>query len=715
MQSNSNDTAAATATDPAQPVHPLHGFFEPRAVAILGASSDPHKLGGRPARFMRDAGFAGAVYPVNSRATEILGYRAYASVRDIPGAVDQALIILPAPACMAALEECAEKGIPFVQIFSAGFGELGAEGLRQQQQLVAYARAHGMRMLGPNCLGLVGVRNGFFATFSTALEALIPVAGGIAIATQSGAFGSCAYAIAIQRGLGLSRMVSTGNEADVDVADCIDYLADDPETRVICAAIEGCRSGERLRGALAKAARRGKPVVMMKLGATAIGIAAAATHTGTLAGNDAVFDAVFAECGAWRAHSIEEMLDIAYFCDKLPVPANARAGVVTISGGIGILMADDTEPRGLSLPEMPEAAAKQIAAIVPFATIANPMDTTAQVSAVKDGLTRVMEVVLKETDWATLFLFMAQLACSPERFEPMRLELRRLRETYRDRCLVLIGPSDENVRRALEADGFVVMDDPTRAVVAAAAASTMYARRQALHVPAHRAAARTALGAVQNEADAKRLLGRYGIPLLPERVCASKEEAVAAACELGLPVAAKILSADIAHKTEIGGVMLGLADAESVAAAFEVLTARARAAAPQARIDGVLIAPMAGEGVETILGVHMDAVFGPMVLFGLGGVAVELFKDVAFASAPLSRERAASLVRSVRASRLLQGWRGKPACDVAALVDALIKLSELAAENADVLDGVDINPFLVRREGAVCLDALVSLRDTRHS
>jgi len=715
MESNLNPIAGAGAVDLARPTHPLHGFFEPRAVAILGASSDPNKLGGRPARFMREAGFTGAVYPVNNRATEIQGYRAFASVRDIPDAVEQALIILPAPACMAALKECADKGIRFAQIFSAGFGELGAAGLEQQRQLVTYAREHDMRLLGPNCLGLVGVRNGFFATFSTALEALFPIAGGIAIATQSGAFGSCAYAIAIQRGLGLSRMVSTGNEADVDVAECIDYLADDPETRVICAAIEGCRNGERLRSALAKAARQGKPVVMMKLGATAIGIAAAATHTGTLAGNDAVYDAVFAECGAWRARSIEEMLDIAYFCDKLPVPTNARAGVVTISGGIGILMADDAEPRGLALPPMPEAAARQIAGIVPFASIANPMDTTAQVSAVKDGLTAVMEVMLKETDWATLFLFMAQLACSPERFEPMRLELRRLRQTYRDRCLVLIGPSDEGVRRKLEADGFVILDDPTRAVVAAAAASAMYARRQALHVPLRPAPGATALGAVHNEADAKRLLGRYGIPLLPERVCTSKEEAVVAALTLGLPAAAKILSADIAHKTEIGGVMLELNDAAAVAAAFEELTARARTAAPQAKIDGVLIAPMAGEGVETILGVHQDPVFGPMILFGLGGVAVELFKDVAFASAPLSRERALSLVQSVRASRLLQGWRGQPAYDVAALVDTLIKLSQLAAEHADTLAGIDINPFLVQRQGAVCLDALVSLRDASKS
>lgn len=709
------------------PKHPLDGFFNARSVAVIGASADPDKLGGRPIRFFREAGYAGQIYPVNSRSAEIQGYKAYASVTDIPGPVDQAMIILPAPACMAALQDCAKKGIKFVQVLSSGFGEMGADGLRAQNELVAFARQHGIRLLGPNCLGLVSVRDRFYATFSTALEALAPSPGGIAVATQSGAFGSCAYAMAIQRGLGLSRIVATGNEADVDVAECIDFLADDPQTHVICAAIEGCNNGERLRTALLKAAARGKPVVIMKVGTTEIGIQAAATHTGSLAGNDAVFDTVFAECGAWRASSIEEMLDVAEYCMVAPAPANQRALIATVSGGLGILMADAAERVQLELPPIAPAVASQLREILPFAPIGNPYDTTAQLSAVPGGLGKVVEVLLRETDCTTLLVYIAQLACAVQKFEPSRAELVRLRTAYPDRAIVLVGPSDAGLRQRMADDGLMMFTDATRAMVAAGAVAAMHARRRAIaddaaagkasaasvgaapSTPA--AAASRAPRAIRHEADAKAALQDYGIAVLQERVCSSAQQAVAAAREVGLPVAAKILSPDIPHKTEIGGVILNLKDEAAVARAFDTLIERAKAAAPQARIEGVLIAPMAGEGVETILGVHMDPVFGPMIMFGLGGVAVELYKDVAFASAPLSPQRAQALVQRVRASKLLQGWRGQAAYDVPALVDALVKLSAFAVDHADTLAGVDINPFLVRRQGGVCLDALVSFKE----
>jgi acyl-CoA synthetase (NDP forming) len=695
----------------ARQVHPLHSFFNPSSVAIIGASSDPEKLSGRIVRFLRDSGFQGKVFPVNRSATEIQGYRAFTTLSDIPDVIDHAIIVTPAASCAAAMKECAAKGIRAVQVFSSGFAEVGTEGARMQEQLLEIARAHGIRLLGPNCLGIVSVRNRLYATFSTALEALVPEPGGIAIATQSGAFGSCAYSIAIQRGLGLSRIVSTGNEADVDVADCIDYLAEDGETRVICASIEGCRDGDRLRVALAKAVAHGKPVIIMKIGTTAVGMAAAASHTGSLAGNDNVYDTVFAECGAWRAQSIEEMLDIAALCSNAPLPQNRRAGIVTLSGGIGVLMADAAERHGLTLPAVPEPAAARIAKIVPFATVANPMDTTAQVSAVKDGITSVLEVMLEETDWSTMYLYLAQKACEPQRFEPMRLKLKEIRDRHPERCLVLVGPSHDSVKRRLEADGFVVMTDPTRAVAAAGAAAAMFARRQQMHVPARRKTVGTSLSGALNEADAKRILADFGIPVLPERICMSSDEAVRAAAEIGLPVVAKILSEDIPHKTEIGGVVLNLRDEQSVARAFADLMDRACSAFPCAKIDGVLIAPMVEGGVETIIGVHMDDVFGPMVVFGLGGIAVELFKDVAFASAPLSRSRAMSLVRGVRSVQLLDGLRGQPACDIAALVDALVRLSEFAVAHASSLQAVDINPFLVRQEDAVCLDALIVLKD----
>lgn len=690
--------------------HPLHGLFEPRTVAILGASSNPNKLGGRPIRFLRDGGFQGKVYPVNSRNAEIQGYPAFASIKDIPGPVDQAIIILPAAACQAALEECGEKGVKVVQLFSSGFAEVGPEGVLAQKQLVVTAKRYGMRLLGPNCLGVVSVVNRFFATFSTALEALTPSPGTIAIATQSGAFGSCAYSIAIQRNMGLSRIVATGNEAHIDVAECIDYFAQDSGTKVICAAIEGCQDGNRLRAALLKAAQNNKPVVIMKVGTSSVGIAAAATHTGSLAGNDAIYDAIFAECGAWRAQTIEEMLDVAYFCSKLPVPQNDQAGIVTVSGGIGILMADAAETHSIALPELPPAAIQKIAELLPFAPIGNPLDTTAQVTAVKEGTTRTMELILTETQWSTLFLYMAQSACAPKRFESMHLALIALKQRHPERSLILIGPSDDAVRLSLENDGFIVMTDPTRAVVAAHACMTLAQRRKHLvPVPPRRDAA-PKLQQIQTEAQAKQLLAKHGIPSLQERICVTRPEAINAANALGMPVVVKILSPDIQHKTEIGGVVLNLSAEQAVADAFDLVTQRALTARPDARIEGVLVSQMAGPGLETILGVHQDPVFGPMIMFGLGGISVELFKDVAFASAPLSQDSALALIKRVRASKLLTGWRGQAPYDLQALVDALVALSNFALTYSDQIEGVDINPFLVQQKGAVCLDALITIR-----
>lgn len=684
-------------------------LFEPRTIAIVGASSDPDKLSGRPVRFLRDAGYAGRVHLVNPGAAEVQGQATVASLDDIEGEVDQAIVVVPVAAVQGAVEACARKGIRLVQVFSAGFADVGPEGLARQQQLQATARAHGIRLLGPNCLGVVSVHNRFCATFSTALEALTPEPGGIAFATQSGAFGSCAYAMAIQRGLGISRIVATGNEADIDVAECIAGLADDPRTRVICAALEGCQDGPRLRAALVKAARAGKPVVMMKVGASAVGAAAAATHTGSLAGNDAVFDAVFAECGAWRARSIEEMLDVAQLCASSPLPASRTLGVVTLSGGVGVLMADAAEPLGLTLPALSPAAAEAVAQIVPFATLGNPLDTTAQVAAVKSGMSRVLGAALAHTDWGAVLVYLAQRACAPKRFAPLHAELRELRAAHPGRCIVLVGPSDEHVRRALEADGLPMFSDPTRAVLAVAAAAALHERAQQLHEPVTLPEP-LPLPAVQGEAAAKRVLAEAGLPMLPERLCASAESAVEAATALGWPVALKLASPDIAHKTEVGGVALQLRDAQAVRTAYEAIVQRARAAAPTARIDGVLVAPMVTDGVETILGVHHDETFGPMVMFGLGGVAVELYRDVAFASAPLTPERARRLVDAVRASALLHGWRGGPPLDVAGLVEALCRLGDFAARHAGALQAVDVNPYVVRERGGVCLDAFITPR-----
>lgn len=691
------------------PPHDLNALFEANSVAILGASSDPQKLGGRPIRYLLASGFKGKIYPVNPKNDEIQGLKAYKTVTDIPGEIDQAIIILPAKLCVQAMQECAVKGIRVVQLFSSGFAEEGEVGSLLQQEVMAVAVRHKIRVLGPNCLGVVGVANRFFATFSTALEALEPLPGVIAIATQSGAFGSCAYSIATQRSIGLSRIVATGNEADIDVALCIDFFATDPATKVICAAFEGCRDGDMLRAALLKAAHNGKPVVVMKVGTSEVGIAAAATHTGSLAGDDAVFEAVFTECGAWRARSIEEMLDVAYFCSQLPEPRNSQSSIVTVSGGIGILMADDCEHCDLELPDLPLAAKQAIHELLPFAPLGNPMDTTAQVTAVKDGITTVMKIILAETDWPIMMLYMAQSAAAPIKFEPMRLELCSLRQKYPDRCFVLIGPSDPDVVVALERNGFVVLADPSRAVRAMGAYRKIIERRSMLKPVPIRVAERIRLELpdIRNEVQAKQFLKSSGIPTLDERLCTDLQLALSAASEVGYPVVLKIVSEQITHKTEIGGVILNLHNAAEVKEAFMSVIARAHAMCPEATIDGVLVSPMVRGGVETILGTTSDPIFGPMVMFGLGGISVELFKDVAFASAPLVEKDALALIDQVRGSTLLKGWRGQPALDIPTLAKVLVKLSEVAIRYESEILSIDINPFLVQEHGAVCLDAVI--------
>lgn len=695
--------------------HALDLFFNPRSVAIIGASSDPSKLGGRPIRFLREAGYAGQIYPINQRATEVQGIQAYASLADIPGDVDQALIIVPASAALAALEDCIAKGIKAVQVLSSGFAEESEEGRQRQQEMIALAAQHGVRLLGPNCLGIVSVRNRYFATFSTALEALSPQPGAISFVTQSGAFGSCAYALAIQRGLGIARIVATGNEADVDVTECIDFLASDPETRVICAAIEGCRDGNRLRRALLKAADAGKPVILMKVGSSATGQQAAATHTGAIAGDDKIFDVVCNECGAWRAQSIEEMLDIAYVCTQLPPPQNNRATVITVSGGIGVLMADDAERCGVDIPAISSSLQARIRELVPFLVGVNPLDTTAQIGAIKRGIPDLVDLVVAQTDSATHFIYLAQIPCDATRFTPLLADLAELRRKYPDRLLVLVGPSDDELRRHVEEEGLVIFSDPGRAMRAIGALCEVQRRRSALHpgLPDAGRGAKNSGDAPRgalNETQAKQLLADYGLPVLPETLCATEEEAVAAADKLGYPVVAKIVSPDILHKTEFGGVILSLAHAQAVREAYRSLIQRAWALPGSPKVDGVLIAPMVRQGVETILGVHVDPIFGPMIMFGLGGVAVELFRDVAFASVPLSPARAEQLVNSVKASQLLRGWRGQPAQDVGALIQALMSLSEFAQDWAARLEGVDVNPFVVLDDGAACLDAVVSFR-----
>lgn len=689
--------------------HALDPLFRPRSVALIGASSDPNKIGGRPLAFLERAGYRGAVLPVNPAAASVQGHRAYATLEAIDGAIDQAIIALPGRAVLDAAAACAARGVRALQVFSAGFGEGGETGLAEQAKLVALARAAGMRVLGPNSLGLFNTAERFFGTFATALDGAWPAAGGVGVATQSGAFGSYFFGLAQSRGLGFSHFVATGNECDVDVAECVDFLAHDAATRVIVMAIEGCRDGAKLVRALAAARAAAKPVIAMKVGVSQAGARAAATHTGSLAGADRVFDAVLAEYGVVRASSLEQVVDLAYLAGATPLPRGPRLAVVTTSGGIGVLTADAAEARGLELAPIGAAAAREIAALVPLAGGVNPVDTSAGIIGDLSLYSSVAGVMLADRPYDMVLCFLAHIGRNPRHWAQLRESLYALRRRHAALpfCAVLLA--DAGLTRELEAEGFAVFADPTRAVDALALAR----RLGTPAAPAPEVVARPPRhidGTPATEAAAKVALGALGIAFAPERPACDAAAAVAAADALGYPVVMKIASPDIAHKTEAGGVALGLTDAGRVAAEFDAMHERVRAHAPAARLEGVIVARQLDGGIEMLVGSQRDPVFGPVVSVGAGGVTAELLDDVALRLAPVDAAGARAMLAATRVDALLRGYRGAPAADVDALVATIVRVSEIASDNRERVAGIDLNPVLARPDGAFALDALIDFQ-----
>ena len=689
-------------------MNPLDRMFRPASIAVIGASGDSEKLGGRTLLHLRELGYGGRIYPINVSSREVQGLPAWPSVLDLPEVPDSALIVLPAGLVPKALEECAAKGILLVQVLSSGFAEEGGEGVALQARVVEIARRHGMRITGPNALGSISPPDGFFGTFSSLLATARPGPGVVGVATQSGAFGSHIYAVAGFRGLGISRAIATGNEADIDVAACIDYLADDPGTRIICASLEGCSDGQGLRRALLKAAAASKPVIIMKVGSSEVGAAAAATHTGSLAGEDRIIDTVFRECGAWRARSIEEMLDIAYLCSVAPLPPAPGVGILTVSGGLGVLMADAAIEAGLTVPPMAPAVLARIVELQPVAGGRNPIDTTAQLNGRMHIFEGISQAMMQGAELGSVVFYLAHLGRDLKRFPPLEQALATLRASHPERLVVAVMTSVEEIRLRLEALGIPVFEDPSRAIRAIAGAAHLRRLQQAAEPLVEPGPCAPLKLDAMHEAGAKAALAAAGVPVPPEHVCVDADQAVTAAQALGFPVVMKILSPDIAHKTEIGGVLLSVANADAVRAGFVTLMERARTARPYAVIEGVLLAPLLRGGIETIIGVQQDPIFGPMVMFGLGGVAVELFADVAFGSPPLSPARAAAMIDATRGARLLDGWRGGPKLDRVALQETLCRVADFALAHRDVGASVEINPFLVTERGGFALDALIA-------
>jgi len=689
----------------------LEALIGPKSVAIIGASDDPGRIGGRPLRYLLDWGYEGPFYPVNPNRETVQGVKAYPSIKDLGKPVDCALIAVPAKFVLDTLEDCAACGIKSAIVFSSGFAEVGDAGTDAQAELTAFAKRTGMRLLGPNCLGVLNFHSRFFATFSSTGDQGYPQPGPLAIISQSGAYGTHLFAVAKGRGLGVSHVITTGNECDVTVAECIDWAADNDDIKVIAAYAEGVKDGPALIRSLEKARANKKPVIFLKVGQSEEGAAAAASHTASLAGADEIYDAVFRQHGVYRAQTTEDMLDAAYACTAGIFPKANRVGLVTISGGVGVQMADYAVKLGLDVAPMPDDAQRLLKEYLPFASARNPVDTTAQFFNDLSLVGINFDIMLDKGGYDSAVAFFTLAACSPYVVEPLLKELDAIRKKFPDRLLILsLVGSDEMVATYSNA-GYLVFEDPCRAIAAIAALTHIGEGFE--RPPADTSAANTSSADIParplSEWDSRNLLADAGLPVVDAVLCTTADEAADAQKRFAGPVVLKINGARFAHKTEIGGVVLGIETPEAAAAAFNEITARAAKADPDADIEGVIVAPMVAGGVEAILGVQNDPVFGPAVMFGLGGVFVEVFKDVSFRLAPFGRDEALRMIGETKGAKLLQGVRGKPAADIEALADALVNLSRFAAANADKLDSVDLNPFVVleKGKGVVALDALV--------
>ncbi len=689
----------------------LSRLLNPRSVAVIGASDDPSRIGGKPIAYMLKQGYQGKLFPVNPKRETVQGLKAYPSVQALPETPDVAIVAVPAAAALETITALAERGVGGALLFSAGFAEMSEEGAQLQDEMARVATSHGMRLLGPNSLGLLNPQVHFYGTFATGLELGFPTPGHVAIVSQSGAYGAHLMTVAVANHIGLSALVMTGNEADLSLGDMVQMVVEDPNTSVIALYSEGIRRPEVLTKALEQARQAKKPVVMMKVGRSALGGAAAQSHTASIAGDDRVFDAVMAELGVLRVDTTEQMLDVARLATRGIYPENNSLGVITVSGGAGVIISDAAEACGLPMPAMPVDAQKALTDLLPYAAPRNPVDVTAQFLNDMSLARTFTESVVRDGGYQSILGFFTYTASAASTGQRLRAELKLVRDQFPDRLFVLSAIGNDKQMLEYEADGYTIFEDPSRAVKAISAMGHFgraFARPALQPVPT--------IGPVSlpkqtpSEAEAKALLAKHGIQSAPEVVCESADAAVQAALEIDGPVVMKIVSPDILHKSEIGGVLLDIEGEAAVREGFETLMSRARQAVPQANLQGVLVAKQLKGGVECLLGIHRDPVFGPMAVFGLGGIFVEILQDVVLHRCPFGVDVAEDMIRSIKGAPLLLGARGRPVADIDALAQALSRLSVFAVEAGPRLQSIDLNPVFAMPagQGVYAADAVMT-------
>jgi acetyltransferase len=734
----------------AQPFHsslPISALMQPRAIALVGVSAK----GGAGANILKSGerfGFEVPTWPVNPNYGEVFGQRCYKSLRDLPGVPDCVVVAVPADAVVSVIEEAAAAGIRAAYVVSEGFADAATdEGRARQDRLVALARGAGIALAGPNCMGLASLGHGFAATMADIREDA--QAGGVSLVSQSGGLLNSFAELCTNRGVGLNYLVSSGNEAVLDMADYIAFLADDPKTKVIACILEGAKDGRRFRAALEDAARK-KPIVVLKLGRSEFGQRATLAHTGTLAGRHEAFAALFRQNGVALVDSIDALVETAALFDFAPLPKGDRVVMMTVSGGATSLIGDLGEAAGIRFPPIGEATNARIQKILGVSrAFGNPLDTVGLPRLRRDGnIAAVLGALDQDEGVDVIGLVLGMRAEGWPSHQELVDHVAAAAKGANKPMLVVSFMSNSLTRHwrgYARAHGLPILEDLERGLAAVRhlidyaafrrrsetlqLSSRPSEARAGIHDPtgsgsemgpgsrAARSAGMTAEGGhergrVLTEADSKQILAAAGLPVTREALARDSVDAVRLAAEIGGPVALKIQSPDIPHKSDIGGVHVGARTPAEVERAARQVLDNARRNCPGATIDGILVQEMVEDGAEFILGMTYDATFGPLIVCGAGGISVELFKDAAVALPPLSRDDVEAVLQSLKVSKLFEGFRGAAPRDKEALIACCLRFSEFVVATDDRYAAIDLNPVFVRArgQGVRIADALIELR-----
>jgi acetate---CoA ligase (ADP-forming) len=695
----------------------LSSFFDAEGVALIGASASPNKLSHGILRNLMQYGYQGNIYPVNPKADEILGLRSYPDIASVPDPVDLAVIVLPSAAAAEVIEACGQRGIRAVIIISGGFKEVGAAGADLEKECVAIARRYNMRLIGPNCVGTLDLYTGLNTTFIQG----VPERGRIGFVSQSGAVGGGVIDILRDKGVGFSNFASLGNEADVSETDLIEYLGQDPNTAVIAAYVESIRDGSRFIEVASNVTRH-KPIVILKAGRTSAGARAVSSHTGSLAGSHAAYSAAFHQSGVIEAATTAELFDIALALDYQPLPKGDRVAIVTNAGGPAALSSDSLSAVGLRLADLHEETISVLKQkLNPSAQVANPVDMLGGAEP-REYMFALERVLLDSQVDAVLAILVPQALVNPA--EVARAIGQVAEKSDKPVLACFMGEASIGEARQVLHQYKVPMFVFPESVGSVIAAMRHYAawlettpgqaeKLSGIDREAAEQAFQNARPALQfSEAHTRPLFSAYGIPVVPGDTAHTAAEAVRIATAIGYPVVLKIVSPDLLHKSDVGGIVLNLDSEAAVKAAYEDLMQRIGASHPEAHLEGALVEKMAAPGVEVIVGMRRDPYFGPLIMFGLGGIYVELFGDVSFRVAPVSREQALEMILSTHAGRLLTGFRGQPKADLHAVVECILRLSQLSLDFPEI-EEVEVNPLVVYPEGqgGLALDGRIILKE----